>query len=169
MTCAPTASAVSDSDPRLVPYTAPVSRRTVDKSDAVAAAGAWGTDVPQGCFYVTGILTRGERQPAANPPRYVDVGGSAVPVHNILVEMREEDTFSDDSYGYTVTDANGKFEFRFCDDDGFLNDELELYTRVCAEVWEGPTRIARIEQTGEQELYCFDSRYHQFRGRHGRL
>lgn len=150
-------STISDSDPRLLPYTPPISRRTVDKSSMVVAAEAWGTNAPQGCFYVTGFLSRGDRQPAANPPRYNDVGGSAVPVHNILVEMREEDTFSDDSYGYTVTDANGKFEFRFCDDDGFLNDELELYTRVCSEVWEGPNRIARIEKTSEQELYCFNS------------
>ncbi len=150
-------STVTDSDPRLQRYTPPTTRRTIDKSGAVVAADAWGTNAPTGCFYVTGILTRGDRQPAANPPRYNDVGGSAVPVHNILVEMREEDTFSDDSYGYTVTDANGKFEFRFCDDDGFLNDELELYTRVCAEVWDGPNRIARIEETSEQELYCFDS------------
>ncbi len=149
---------VSDGDPRIVPYTPPVNRPTIDKSSQVVAADAWESDAPAGCFYVTGILTRGERQPAANPPRYVDVGGSAAPVRNILVEMREEDTFSDDSYGYTVTDANGKFEFRFCDDDGVLNDELELYTRVCAEVWEGPTRIARIEAPSKQELYCFDSR-----------
>lgn len=150
-------STVTDVDPRLERYTPPLTRPTVDKSGLVVAADAWGPNVPHGCFYVTGILTREERQPAANPPRYVDQTGSAVPVHNILVEMREEDTFSDDSYGFYVTDANGKFEFRFCDDDGFLNDELELYYRVCAEVWEGPNKIARIEQTSEKELYCFDS------------
>ena len=150
-------AAVSDGDPRWTTYTPPARRPTVDKAGLVVAAETWGVNAPQGCFYVTGILTRGERQPAANPPRYIDVGGSAVPVHNMLVEMREEDTISDDSYGFTVTDANGKFEFRFCDDDGVLNDELELYTRVCAEVWEGPIRIARIEDPGEQELYCFDS------------
>jgi hypothetical protein len=148
---------VTDVDPRIEPYTPPRTKPTIDKSGLVVAADAWEANVPQGCFYVTGILTREERQPAANPPRYVDQLGSAVPVHNILVEMREEDTFSDDSYGHTVTDANGKFEFRFCDDDGVFNAELELYYRVCAEVWEGPTRIARIEQTSEEELYCFDS------------
>lgn len=151
------AATVTDVDPRLEPYTAPRTRPTIDKSGLVVAADAWGPNVPQGCFYVTGILTREERQPAANPPRYVDQTGSAVPVHHILVEMREEDTFSDDSYGFYVTDANGKFEFRFCDDDGFLNDELELYYRVCAEVWDGPNKIARIEHTTEKELYCFDS------------
>jgi hypothetical protein len=150
-------STVTDVDPRLEPYTSPRAKPTIDKSGLVVAADAWGPNVPQGCFYVTGILTREERQPAANPPRYVDQTGSAVPVHHILVEMREEDTFSDDSYGFYVTDANGKFEFRFCDDDGFLNDELELYYRVCAEVWEGPNKIARIEHTSEKELYCFDS------------
>ena len=150
-------STVTDVDPRLERYTAPHTKPTIDKSGLVVAAEAWGPNVPQGCFYVTGILTREERQPAANPPSYVNQTGSAVPVHNILVEMREEDTFSDDSYGFYVTDANGKFEFRFCDDDGFLNDELELYYRVCAEVWEGPNKIARIEHTSERELYCWDS------------
>ncbi|MCB0074848.1 MAG: hypothetical protein KDE20_25490, partial [Caldilineaceae bacterium] len=81
----------------------------------------------------------------------------AVPLHNILVEMREEDLISDDSYGHTVTDANGHFEFHFCDDDGFLDDELELYFRVCAEVWDGPSKIARIDDWDDNELYCFDS------------
>lgn len=149
---------VSDVDPRTPIYVAPAARPTVDKRHLVVAADAWGPDIPDGCFAVTGFLTREERQPLANPPRYVDQLGSAVPVRNMLVEMREEDTISDDSYGHTVTDANGRFDFHFCDDDGVLNDELELYYRVCAEVWEGPNKIARIEHLGERELYCFDSR-----------
>ena len=140
-------------DPRAPRYTPPSRKPTVDKS--AKAATALGPNAPAGCFYVTGTLTRGERQPT--PAGYLDVGGSAVPVHHMLVEMREEDTISDDSYGHTVTDANGNFSFSFCDDDGFLNDELELYTRVCAEVWEGPTRVARIYDYDEDELYCFDS------------
>ncbi|HRO25798.1 MAG TPA: hypothetical protein PLR07_16035, partial [Promineifilum sp.] len=68
-----------------------------------------------------------------------------------------EDTISDDSYGHTVTDANGKFTFNFCDDDGFLNDELELYFRVCAEVRDGNSLIAAIKNLDEQKLYCWDS------------
>ena len=56
-----------------------------------------------------------------------------------------------------VTGATGNFRFNFCDDDGVLNDTLELYFRVCAEVRDGNSLIARIEQTDEQELYCWDS------------
>ncbi|MCX6046283.1 MAG: hypothetical protein NT075_14320 [Chloroflexi bacterium] len=148
-------STASDLDPRTPRYTPPTVKPTIDKSGKAVAAGAASPNAPQGCFNVTGFLTRGERQPT--PSGYLDVGGSAVPVHNILVEMREEDTISDDSYGHTVTDANGHFEFHFCDDDGFLNDELELYIRVCAEVWDGPNKIARIDDYDDDELYCFDS------------
>lgn len=155
----------SDLDPRMPTYEPPTVRRTVDKSHLAGATGR----AADGCFNVTGILTRENRMPTAvvvpeTPapavPRYMgqyqNQLGSAVPVHHILVEMREEDTFSDDSYGHTVTDGNGRFNFSFCDDDGFLNDELELYFRVCSEVWDGP-RIARIEETSEAELYCWDS------------
>ena len=162
----PTAPTASDLDPRTPIYTPPVARPTVDKS-ALENSDSRSAD---GCFNVTGLLSRENRMPVAvvvpevpapAVPRYSgnyqDQLGSAVPVHNILVEMREEDTFSDDSYGFTVTDANGRFNFSFCDDDGFLNDELELYYRVCAEVREGNNLIARIEDPDEQELYCWDS------------
>ena len=149
-------STASDADPRLEAYVSPTHKPTVDKAGMVVAAGTWGTNVPDGCFNVQGFLTREDRQGVPTPASYVDTTGSAMPVRNMLVEMREEDTFSDDSYGHTVTDALGHFEFNFCDDDGFLNDELELYTRVCAIVSDGH-EIARIEQTSEEELYCFDS------------
>lgn len=154
----PEGTLVSDVDPRTPRYVSPAAKPTIDKSGLVVSADAWGPDIPDGCFSVTGFLTREERQPLANPPRYVDQLGSAVPVHNTLVEIREEDLISDDSYGHTVTDANGKFDFHFCDDDGVFDDELEIYYRVCAEVWEGPNKIARIEHASEQEIYCFDSR-----------
>ncbi len=156
----------SDLDPRTPAYQPPRVRRTVDKSHLAGATGR----AADGCFNVTGTLTRENRMPIATlvpetpapaVPRYIGQyqtqTGSAVPVHHILVEMREEDTFSDDSYGHTVTDANGRFTFNFCDDDGVFNDELELYFRVCAEVRDGGNLIARIEQTSEQELYCWDS------------
>ena len=163
-------SAVSDLDPRTPVYAPPSARSTIDKSH-LATSGP--TDrAATGCFNVHGILTRENRMPITSvvaepglppgvPPlytgRYQDQLGSAVPVHHILVEMREEDTISDDSYGHTVTDANGKFTFNFCDDDGFLNDELELYFRVCAEVRDGNSLIATIKNLDEQELYCWDS------------
>ena len=156
----------SDLDPRFQPYEPPALRQTIDKSHLAGTTGR----AADGCFNVTGLLSRENKMPVAvvvpeTPapavPRYSgqyqDQLGSAVPVHHMLVEMREEDTFSDDSYGHTVTDANGRFNFSFCDDDGFLNDELELYFRVCSEVRDGPNLIARIEETDEQELYCWDS------------
>ncbi|MBX7251487.1 MAG: hypothetical protein K1X50_05835 [Candidatus Promineofilum sp.] len=155
-------------DPRTPVYAPPATRPTIDKS---ALAGASGR-AADGCFNVHGILTRENKMPLAKvvaepglppgtPPlysgSYQDQLGSAVPVHNILVEMREEDTFSDDSYGFTVTDATGNFRFNFCDDDGVLNDELELYFRVCAEVRDGDTLIARVENIDDQDLYCWNS------------
>ena len=156
----------SDLDPLTPDYAPPADRPTVDKSHLAGGSGR----AADGCFSVTGLLARENKMPVAvvvpeTPapavPRYngqyQDQLGSAVPVHHMLVEMREEDTISDDSYGHTITDGNGRFRFSFCDDDGFLNDELELYFRVCAEVRDGPNLIARIEETDEQELYCWDS------------
>lgn len=158
---------VSDLDPRTPVYQPPQVRETVDKSHLSGLTGR----AADGCFNVSGFLTRENRMPYAvvvpeGPPppavprytgQYQNQQGSAVPVHHVLVEMREEDTISDDSYGYTLTDANGKFQFNFCDDDGFLNDELELYFRVCSEVRDGNNLIARIEHTDKRELYCWDS------------
>ena len=161
-------STVSDLDPRAPVYTPPPARPTVDKSHLAGAS----TRAADGCFTVRGTLTRENRMPfaevfpepglpAGTPPRYVgkysQQQGSAVPVHHVLVEMREEDNVSDDSYGHTVTDRTGNFRFNFCDDDGVLNDTLELYFRVCAEVRDGNSLIARVEQTDEQEVYCWDS------------
>ncbi|HRQ13209.1 MAG TPA: hypothetical protein PK205_07880 [Promineifilum sp.] len=157
-------------DPRTPVYSPPTARPTIDKS-GLATSGPIDR-AADGCFNVHGILTRENRMPITSvvsepglppgtPPLYAgsyqDQLGSAVPVHHILVEMREEDTISDDSYGHTVTDANGKFTFNFCDDDGFLNDELELYFRVCAEVRDGNSLIATIKNLDEQKLYCWDS------------
>ncbi len=157
---------VSDLDPRTPIYDPPTAKTTIDKSALTVQT----TRSADGCFNVTGLLNRENRMPVAvvvpeTPApavplyagQYQDQLGTAVPVHNILVEMREEDTFSDDSYGFTITDANGRFNFSFCDDDGFLNDELELYYRVCAEVREGNNLIAAIKNLDDQELYCWDS------------
>ena len=158
----------SDLDPRTPVYTPPPARTTIDKSGLASSAN--NRAQVAGCFHVHGILARENQLPFAQVvpetpapavPRYSGVyqsqTGAAVPVHNILVEMREEDTFSDDSYGWTVTDASGGFSFDFCDDDGFLNDELELYYRVCAEVWDGPSKVARVENIDDRDLYCWDS------------
>jgi hypothetical protein len=166
-TTGPGAPVASDFDPRTPIYTPPAAKRTIDKSHLARATGR----AADGCFSVSGLLSRENKMPFAEVvdegtpapavPRYVgkyqDQKGSAVPIHHILVEMREEDTISDDSYGHTLTDANGKFTFNFCDDDGFLDDELELYFRVCAEVRDGNHLIASIKTLDEQKLYCWDS------------
>jgi hypothetical protein len=160
----------SNLDPRTPVYEPPTDKRTIDKSHLATTGTA--ERAADGCFNVHGILTRENRMPftevvpepglpPGTPPlytgKYQNQQGSAVPVHHILVEMREEDTISDDSYGHTVTDATGNFKFNFCDDDGFLNDELELYFRVCAEVRDGNTLIASIKNIDDQELYCWNS------------
>jgi hypothetical protein len=165
-TTGPGAPTASDLDPRTPIYEPPAAKRTIDKSHL---AGKTGRAV-DGCFNVTGTLTRENRMPFAvvvpetpTPAvsrytgQYQNQTGSAVPVHHVLVEMREEDTISDDSYGHTVTDANGRFQFNFCDGDGFLDDELELYFRVCSEVRSPFYLVARIEHTDKRELYCWDS------------
>lgn len=163
----PGSPTVSDLDPRTPEFTPPAAKRTVDKSHLAGTTGR----AADGCFTVTGILARENRMPVAvvvpeGPPppavpryagQYQNQQGSAVPVHHVLVEMREEDLISDDSYGFTVTDDKGGFRFNFCDGDGFLDDELELYFRVCAEVRSPNYLVARIEHTDERELYCWDS------------
>ena len=113
----------ADLDPRIAQYEAPLPRTTIDKSGLAASAN--GTAQVAGCFNVHGLLARENQMPVAQVvpetpapavPRYngvyQDQRGSAVPVHNILVEMREEDTISDDSYGHTVTDASGGFSLQ---------------------------------------------------------
>ena len=149
-------AAVLDVDPRLPVYAPLPLRSTVDKSDRqgeVAASAA------AGCFNVKGILTRNERLPSVSGGAgvYEIQRGSARTVHHVVVELREEDTISDDSYGFTVTDGLGNFAFNFCDDDGVLDNELELYFRVCAEVRDNNELVARVTDS-RNNLYCFDSR-----------
>ncbi len=161
----PTASTL---DPRTPDYQAPPSRATVDKS-RINEAGIQSADGDP-CFNVSGTLARANKLPYAVPvndvpprpvPRYtgqyLDQNGSAAPVRNVLVELREEDKVSDDSYGNTVTDDFGRFTFNFCDDDGAFDNELELYYRVCAEVRAGASLIAQIKETDSRNLYCWDS------------
>ena len=56
-----------------------------------------------------------------------------IPLAGIGVEFRESDLVFDDSYGTLGTDANGNVIGSFCDDDGILDDELEIYLRLTAE------------------------------------
>ena len=105
--------------------TPPAGQRTIDKSHLATSNVVNRT--ADGCFSVSGFLTREDKQTIAVPtgsPGFFPTGifsdkrEPAVPVHHILVELREEDDITDDSYGHTITDANGNFRFNFCDDDG---------------------------------------------------
>ena len=56
-----------------------------------------------------------------------------IPLAGVGVEFRESDLVFDDSYGTLGTDANGNVVGSFCDDDGWFDDELEIYIRITAE------------------------------------
>ena len=110
------------------------------------------TDDP--CFTVNGTITRTERSP--QPGGYVDSTG--VPVSNVYVEVREEDLVFDDSYADVLTNADGFFQASFCDDDGWLDDQLEIYVRVHAEIYDSDNLVAEIEDSSYvDENYKFDS------------
>ena len=109
------------------------------------------------CFTVRGVFNRIERTPTQ--------GGyapnSSVPVRWTRVEMREEDTFFDDSYGEALTDENGRFSFSFCDDDGIFDDELELYVRMHAQIRSPQgVEIVEVQEDGflpPEDVYEFDT------------
>jgi hypothetical protein len=106
------------------------------------------------CFTVHGVVTREDRvntNMGQQPPR-------RVPVRNAYVEMREEDVLFDDSYGESRTDAFGNYSFRFCDDDGLFDDELELYVRLRAELFVGGLRAVDVtDSSWIDETYQYRS------------
>ena len=106
------------------------------------------------CFRINGRIMRIDR-PITPSGRGA---GVMVPVRFAKVEMREEDTVFDDSYGETTTDANGNYSFNFCDDDGVFDDELELYVRLRAELRENGRDVVEVEDTSWiDEVYEFDT------------
>lgn len=127
----------------------PTSVERIDEAEAQRA--------PNGdpCFTVRGQIRRTDRPltSAGYGPNVI------VPVHDAYVELREEDTLFDDTYGEGLTDEEGRYSFSFCDDDGVLDDELELYIRLYAEVKasNGDT-ISYVEDSSWiDEMYEFDS------------
>ncbi len=152
--------AIVDLDPRLPLYSPVAQRPTVNKADRAVEDAALRTTAAEGCFDVRGTLRREEKLPTARDGvgSYDLQQGGARAVHHTLVELRELDTVSDDSYGHTVTDDLGNFAFHFCDDDGLADNELELYYRVCAEVRDGDELVAQVVDAERRYLYCFDSR-----------
>ncbi len=127
----------------------PTSVERIDEAEAQRA--------PNGdpCFTVRGRIRRTDR-----PLTSAGYGpNTIVPVHDAYIELREEDTLFDDTYGEGLTDEEGRYSFSFCDDDGVFDDELELYIRLYAEVKasNGDT-IAYVEDSSWiDEMYDFDS------------
>ncbi len=120
--------------------------------DVNAAATRSPTDDP--CFDVSGIITRIEKVPTKSGL----ATATTVPVRNVRVEMREQDTLFDDSYGKVVTDNNGAYHFNFCDDDGVFDDELELYVRVRTELFKDGHSVVEVEDSSWiDEVYEYDS------------
>jgi uncharacterized protein YegL len=118
------------------------------------------------CFNISGRVTRIDRRPALNSDSmliYVDVPD--VPVRFARIEVRELDTFFDDSYGETKTDVNGNYSFpQFCDNDGIGDDHLELYVRIYAEVYsdnsEDAHEVAYVtDSSWWDDLYYYDSAF----------
>ncbi len=88
------------------------------------------------CFNVSGTVVREEHTPFRSgyqPLVYV-------PVRSAVLQMREEDTLFDDTYGEVLTGNDGSFAFSFCDDDGLFDDELET---LCAVDRRDPVRRPR--------------------------
>lgn len=147
------AAVVTRHDPRIDITKQRIIPTTVTVEDSVRAADANGDP----CFTINGTVTRLERTPTPGmTPPYTD---RRVAVRNVPVDMMEEDTLFDDYYGTRLTDANGNFNFSFCDDDGWFDDELELYVLVRAEIWDGQGRkIVEVEDSSWiDETHEFES------------
>ena len=121
------------------------------------AAAGHGPQAATGCFDITGVVTRIDRNPRASAEEdfYPD---ERIPVSHAVVYVREEDTLFDDDYAELLTDDNGNFSTSFCDDDGWFDDELEIYVRVRAEIRSGDDTIVEVEDSSwVDEVYEFDS------------
>ncbi len=152
-TIRPYFSAVSDKDPDVRDPMGTVMPAVISRGTQRVVPNA-ATDDP--CFVISGTITRTERSPRSGG--YVDLTG--VPVRKAYVEIREQDSIFDDSIYRFDTDDNGYFEHSFCDDDGFFGgDNLELYVRLHAEIFEGGVhKVAEIEDSSWiDEIYYYDS------------
>jgi hypothetical protein len=147
------AAAVTRHDPRIDITKQRLIPTTVTVEEGVRASDANGDP----CFTINGTVTRLERTPTPgiNPP-YTD---RRVAVRNVPVDMMEEDSLFDDYYGTRLTDGNGNFNFSFCDDDGWFDDELELYVLLRAEIWDGQGRkVVEVEDSSWiDEVHEFES------------
>lgn len=130
---------------------------TVRQTDASARTGQATSDAP--CYTISGTITRMER--TATRSGYVT---STVPVRFAHVELMELDPISDDSIEDKITDANGRYRFDFCDNDGIGDTELELYLMLYADVydpaqsdWDDFQVVYVEDNTGIDEIYEYKS------------
>ena len=118
--------------------------------------GAAATHAPNGdpCFTVSGRSCARSTPPSAA----ATCPWCTSPCAQALIEMREEDTLFDDTYGEALTDADGRYSFSFCDDDGLFDDELEIYVRLTAEIQSGGHDVVEVQEDGiVEDVYEFDS------------
>ena len=119
--------------------------------------GAAVAHAPNGdpCFNVSGTVMREEHTPFRSgyqPLVYV-------PVRSAVLQMREEDTLFDDTYGEVLTGNDGSFAFSFCDDDGLFDDELEIYVQLTAEIQSAGHDVVEVQEDGfVEDVYDFKSR-----------
>lgn len=154
-------ASVLQRDPRLNLANQRIIPTTLTVEDATIVRSADAEADP--CFVINGTLTRLDRNPnTANNSAFTN---SRVPVRNVPVDMMEEDTLFDDYYGTKVTDANGNFDFQFCDDDGIFDDELELYVIVRAEMWDNGRKVVYVEDSSWiDEMHEFESEVKESEG-----
>ena len=145
----PLGSSVSDMEP---------NAHLSTYSTLPATITATPSSVEDGCFIITGRLTRLDRPVLSSgyDPFIV------IPVAGQGVEVRESDLIFDDSYGTVYTDPNGNFYNEFCDDDGWFDDELEIYIQINAE--RGDPKVYVEDTTGWDYEYRFVTDYQSSTG-----
>jgi len=150
-------SRVSDMDPDAQSPMHSRMQAEVVTSPTLETGPAAVNDEP--CFTVKGKIVRLDR-----PPTKSGYGPEInIPVRNAVVDIREENTLFDDSYGEVITDINGNFSKHFCDDDGWFDDNLEIYIRLRAELralkhYQVVDTVVEVEDSSWiDEVYEYDS------------
>ena len=106
------------------------------------------------CFTISGSVRRWDQAPA---PGGYDAR-VRVPVRNAWVEIRESDPLFDDHIAHLDTDENGEFSHSFCDNDGWFDNELEIYVRLHSVLFvDDQPVVAVIDSSWIDETYRYDT------------